>query len=255
MLKLPNRLNNRFHDPELQIFTEEPTIVYQDEELLVLMKPTHLYVHPPEDRIARKTVGRKNCLHWLWDKHNIKGYPIHRIDFATEGLVLFGKNHQAASLLNKLMKAQMIEKEYHLVVRGWFKEPHGTIQLPLELDSTKELVHSVTHYQTLHQIELPYSVNPNFLTARYSWLHAKLETGRWHQIRRHMNRTAHPIVGDRDHGDSHHNRFFRDQLGINGLCLKAIKLKFPHPTENKMIELVAPDSTLWNKINLLFQPL
>ncbi|MFN3454583.1 MAG: hypothetical protein ACK41T_06430, partial [Pseudobdellovibrio sp.] len=69
---LPNSLNNRFDI--------EPQIIYQDSDLLVLMKPAHVYVHPPEDRIARKTVGRKTCIHWLTDRHNIMANPIHRLD-------------------------------------------------------------------------------------------------------------------------------------------------------------------------------
>lgn len=241
---LPTSLNNTFD--------VEPSIIYQDSDLLVLMKPAHVYVHPPEDRIARKTVGRKTCLHWLTDKHNLKGYPIHRLDFATEGLVIFGLHNKAASELNKLMRAQQIQKEYDVIVRGWFKEEQGKIDLPLELDSTGDLVEALTLYSLIKKIELKHSVNSKFPTSRYSWLHIELKTGRWHQIRRHMNRTAHPIIGDREHGDSHHNRFFRDDLGINGLCLKAKKLKFTHPFENKIVEVFAPKTELWTRIESLF---
>lgn len=244
MQPLPKALNNKFD--------VEPSIVYHDQDILVLMKPMHVYVHPPEDRIARKTVGRKTCLHWLKDKHQIVGSPIHRLDFATEGLVIFGLHNKASSEMNKLMRAGQIQKTYDVVVRGWFKEDNGKIDLPLELDSTGELVDCLTIYNTIKKIELNYSVNANFPTSRYSLLHVELKTGRWHQIRRHMNRVAHPIVGDRSHGDSHHNRFFRDKLNINGLCLKAKTLKFPHPIENKMIELVAPRTELWDRIGDLF---
>lgn len=245
MQPLPKALNDKF--------IEEPSIVYQDSDLLILMKPFHVYVHPPEDRIARKTVGRKTCLHWLKDKHNLKGYPIHRLDFATEGLVIFGLHTKSAVELNKLMRSHQIQKHYDLIVRGWFKEEYGEIDLPLELEKTGTLVPAQTQYVTTKKIELNYSVNPDFPTSRYSWLHVELKTGRWHQIRRHMNRTAHPIIGDRTHGDSHHNRFFRDQLGINGLCLKAKKLKFIHPFENKYVEVEAPMTDLWMRIHQLFE--
>lgn len=244
MQPLPKALNDQF--------TEFPQIVYQDNDLCILMKPAHVYVHPPEDRIARKTVGRKTCLHWLSDTLGIKANPVHRLDFATEGLVIFTLHTQAAQEMNKLMKGHHIEKAYDAVVRGWFKEPHGVIDLPLELDSTGELVPAKTFYKTVKTVELPYSVHSHFSTSRYSWLDLRLETGRWHQIRRHMNRTSHPIIGDREHGDSHHNRFFRDQLQINGLCLKAKSLKFAHPFENKIIEAHAPATELWTRLEKLF---
>lgn len=245
MKPLPKALDDQF--------STEPNLVYQDQDLAILMKPSHVYVHPPEDRIARKTVGRKTCLHWLWDRHQIKGSPIHRLDFATEGLVLFGLNNCSSSELNKMMRAHLIHKEYDAIVRGWFVTENGDITLPLEQGSTQELVPAHTAYSTFKKIELPYSVNPQFPTSRYSWLHIELHTGRWHQIRRHMNRTAHPIIGDRTHGDSHHNRFFRDQLGINGLCLKAKRLRFTHPIENKIVDVHAPPTELWDRVQHLFE--
>lgn len=255
MQPLPKALNDKFVTSSTCQLGAEPSIVYQDNDILILMKPAHVYVHPPEDRIARKTVGRKTCLHWLKDKHQIIGHPIHRLDFATEGLVIFALHSKAASEMNKLMRAHAIQKSYDVVVRGWFKEENGVIELPLELDSTGELVEAVTRYQTVKKIELNYSVNSKFPTSRYSLLHVELKTGRWHQIRRHMNRVAHPIVGDREHGDSHHNRFFRDELKINGLCLKAKYLKFIHPIENKMVEINAPQTELWQRIENLFASL
>lgn len=231
---------------------EDPQILFQDSDLLVLYKPSRMYVHPPEDSIARKTVKRHTCLHWLWDKHHIEAAPIHRLDFSTEGLVLFGKNAQTNSALNIQMRQKQIQKFYDAAVRGWFKEPFGKIDLPLELDSTGELVECLTLYSTTHKMELEYSVNSKFPTSRYSLLDIELKTGRWHQIRRHMNRVAHPILGDREHGDSHHNRFFRDILGIDSLCLRAKRLEFFHPTTNEKMIFTVPESNMWKKIFQLF---
>ncbi|MFN3698279.1 MAG: pseudouridine synthase [Pseudobdellovibrio sp.] len=247
MQPLPKALNDEF--------TVEPSIVYQDDDLVILMKPSHVYVHPPECRIARKTVGRKTCIHWLMDRHKIMAHPAHRLDFATEGLVIFCKNTKTSSEMNKQMREHAIQKEYDVIVRGWLTPEKGQIDKPLELDSTGELVPALTIYKTLKKIELDYSVNSRFPTSRYSWLHVELKTGRWHQIRRHMNRIAHPVIGDREHGDSHHNRFFRDHLHINGLCLKAKRLKFLHPHQNTIIDATAPQTELWNNIHLLFNPL
>ena len=77
-------------------------------------------------------------------------------------------------------------------------------------------------------------------------------TGRWHQIRRHMNRVSHPIIGDREHGDGRHNVFFRDQLKIDGLCLWAKELTLRHPVTGEKITFKSPESEKWTAIKTLF---
>lgn len=231
-----------------------PQILYEEDGFLVLYKPDRYYIHPPENKFVKKQVGRNNCVHWLWDTHHIKANPIHRLDFGTEGLVIFGKDLTSTQKLNIMMKDHQIKKFYDVIVRGWFKNPYGQIDLPLELDSTGDLVNCLTLYSTLAQIEFPTPVHSKFSTSRYAWIEIELKTGRWHQIRRHMNRVSHPVIGDREHGDSHHNRFFRDNLAIDGLCLKAKKLKFVHPFENKLLEFECPMTEKWQKLKTLFFP-
>jgi tRNA pseudouridine65 synthase len=68
-----------------------------------------------------------------------------------------------------------------------------------------------------------------------------------------MNRVSHPIVGDREHGDSHHNRYFRDQLGINGLCLWAKELSFTHPATGERVQFLSPQTEKWEMILRLFE--
>lgn len=232
---------------------QNPEIVYMDEFLLVLQKPAQYYVHPPENKFAKQKVGRNTCLHWLKDKHNINAAPIHRLDYSTEGLVLFGIKQNVIQILNQQMRDKQMFKSYDAIVRGWFKEEYGEIDLPLESDSSHNLLECRTLYSTLSKIELNYSVHSNHPTTRYSWLDIELKTGRWHQIRRHMNRMSHPIIGDREHGDSHHNRFFRDHLKIDGLCLRAKRLRFNHPVENRIIDLTTLPSKKWNSLELIFQ--
>lgn len=231
---------------------QQPEIIFEDASLLILFKPPHWFVHPPENPKYRRGLKRKTCVQWLMDKKNIKAYPAHRIDAATEGILIFGKTKEATANLNLQFKNHLIKKTYWAVVRGWFKEPDGKITLPLELDSTRELADCETNYKTLKQIEHNYSVNPKFQTTRYSLLEVQPITGRWHQIRRHMNRVSHPIIGDREHGDSHHNRYFRDQLNIEGLCLQARKLGFTHPELKNLISFQSPATKKWENIEKLF---
>lgn len=230
-----------------------PHVVFEDEHIIGLYKPCSYYVHPPESKYAKQRVGRNTCIHWLEDTLNIYANPIHRLDYATEGIVIFAKTRDANQKLNIMMRAKEFAKYYDAIVRGWFKEPYGKIDLPLELDSTGEMAECLTLYSTLHTFEVATSVNPKFPTSRYSWLDIELKTGRWHQIRRHMNRVAHPVIGDREHGDSHHNRFWRDEMKLDGLCLRAKRIVFTHPMENKIIDLTCPVSSKWQKLTSLFQ--
>jgi tRNA pseudouridine65 synthase len=106
----------------------------------------------------------------------------------------------------------------------------------------------------LKKIEFPQAVGTRHATSRYSWLEVEPRTGRFHQIRRHMNRISHPVIGDASHGDSRHNRFFRETLGISGLCLRAISLQV-FDAEDKPLLFKAGPSRQWEKIQGLWSRL
>jgi tRNA pseudouridine65 synthase len=233
-------------------FYEIPEIFFQDDSILVLYKPPSWFVHPPENPRYRRGLKRRTCVQWLMDVHNIRAFPAHRLDAATDGILIFGKTKEATAHLNLQFKNHETDKTYHAVVRGWFKEKDSVIDLDLELDSTGKLVKCKTLYKVLAEIELPFQVNSQFNSTRYSYLEVKPITGRWHQIRRHMNRVAHPILGDREHGDSHHNRFFRDQLAIDGLCLSAVNLKLKHPATELEISFQTPVKEKWQNLRKIF---
>ena len=233
--------------------TEFPIIQYQDNDILILYKPPTWFVHPPENKRFRRGLKRRTCIQWLADYHQIRAFPAHRIDAGTNGILIFGKTKEATAHLNLQFRNREVGKTYHAIVRGWMKEKVGQINLELQLDSTGEMVACETSYKTLGEIELPFSVNPQFPTSRYSWLEVNPKTGRWHQIRRHMNRVAHPIIGDREHGDSHHNRFFRDQLKVDGLCLSAIRLEFVHPRTLEKVVFKSIVSDKWRHLDEIFK--
>ncbi len=238
--------------PENFISLETPSILFQDDSILILFKPASWFVHPPENPIHRRGLKRRTCVQWLMDFHQIKAHPAHRIDVPTEGILIFGKTKSALSNLNNQFKNQTVQKTYHAVTRGWFKESHGEINLPLELDSTNELVPCRTHYKTQRVLEQKVAIHPKFSTSRYSLLEVKPQTGRWHQIRRHMNRVSHPIIGDREHGDSRHSRYFREHLNIEGLCLRAYQIEFVHPENLEKLKVTSPNTEKWHRITNLF---
>lgn len=229
-----------------------PQIIFSDDSVLLLHKPPAWFVHPPENPRHRRGLKRRTCVQWLKDQHNIQASPAHRLDVATEGILIFGRTSLATSHLNAQFRNQQVEKTYYAVVRGWLKAEQGQIDIPLESDSAGELTPCLTFYKTLAQIEWPEKVSKRFNTSRYSLLEVRPRTGRWHQIRRHMNRISHPIIGDREHGDSHHNRFFRDRLQIDGLCLWAKELSLQHPVSERTLYFESPISEKWQSIYRLF---
>lgn len=229
-----------------------PEIIFQDEHLLLLFKPPGWFVHPPENPRYRRGLRRRTLVQWLGDVHSIKAYPAHRLDAATEGILIFGKDKKTTADLNVQFKSHETHKIYHAVVRGWMPEPIGRISIPLESAVTKGPVECETNYRVLSQIELPFAVGKTHSSSRYSLLEVNPRTGRWHQIRRHMNRVSHPIIGDREHGDGRHNVFFRDQLKIDGLLLWAKELMLRHPVSGEKLTFTSPTSERWSEISKLF---
>jgi tRNA pseudouridine65 synthase len=222
-------------------------ILFQDEHYVAVNKPSGFHVHPPEGfKVPREQI----LLYQVRDLMKQHVFPVHRLDAGTSGVLLFGLSSEAAREMNRLFTERLTSKTYQAVVRGYTPE-NGVIEFPLESDSSGDLVEAKTSYSRLGRIEFPVSVGKKFPTARYSWVEVTPHTGRFHQIRRHFCRISHPLLGDATHGDSRHNQFFRNELGIAGLCLRAIRLGFTHPFHGTEISIEAPDCEKWNKIQEL----
>lgn len=218
-------------------------ILFQSDDLLVVDKPSGMHVHQPEDR-RRRVEKEKTLLYCLRQQVDQYLYPVHRLDVGTSGVLVFALNKETASVLGKIMTAGESEKEYLTIVRGYLPS-EGLIDIPLPSDTTGDLWDARTRFCTLAKTELPHAIGKRHATSRYSLARVWLETGRYHQIRRHMARLAHPIVGDRVHGDSHHNRFFRETLELPGLWLRAMRIGFMDPRTQTKFEFKAPLSLKW----------
>jgi tRNA pseudouridine65 synthase len=238
-----DHLAARARSQEEELLLQEIKILYQTEDLVVVHKPRGFHVHQPE-YLGRRVNPKITMLYRLRRMLNQGVYPVHRLDVATEGVMIFALNHEAASHLNGQFRNRLISKEYHCVVRGYV-EDYSKLDIPLELDSTGEIVSALTEYWSLARTELSQVVGKRHSSARYSLLRVVPHTGRWHQIRRHFNRISHPIIGDREHGDSHHNRFFRKDLDLPGLWLVANKIKFIVPKTGECISVATIPSARW----------
>lgn len=217
------------------------------EDFVVIDKPEGFHVHPPEDAHQRKFVNpEKVVLSTLRRQLALYLYPVHRLDVATSGVLIFALSKQIAREYARLQDLGRIEKTYHLICRGW-TEDEFTVDLPLELDSTHVPVDSVTLFRSLARFEVDAIPGGKYPRSRYALLEARPVTGRWHQIRRHLNRVSRPIIGDNDHGDSRHNRYFRETFGIPGLCLRAVRTRV-HFENGRLEDFAAEPTEKWRRI-------
>jgi len=229
---------------------ETLNILFRDEDLIVIDKPSGYHVHPPENPLWFVPKD-KVILSLLRNQIEQYLFPVHRLDAPTSGVLIFALNKNTASLLcREFAKTQSIRKKYQAIVRGFMKS-EGRIEIPLQSDSSTEMLPSETHYKTLAQLELPVAIGKRHSSARYSLVELVPLTGRFHQLRRHCAQISHPILGDIQHGDSYHNRFFRTTLNLPGLQLRCQEMTFNHPIKNIEMQIKSELPPLpWSQIDL-----
>jgi len=223
-------------------------ILYQDDHIIAINKPSGLLVHKsPIDKHETRF-----ALQEVRDQIGQYVYPVHRLDKPTSGVLLFALSKEVAQVLSENFREKRVKKEYVAVVRG-YTDKIGVINHPLKqmLDTkaekergiTKEEQEAQTQYEKLATVELPFPVG-RYNTARYSLVRLKPQTGRKHQLRRHMKHIHHHMIGDTKHGRGEHNKFFREKFGCHRLLLHAQKIKFVHPITEKCMNISANyDST------------
>jgi tRNA pseudouridine65 synthase len=215
-------------------------ILHQDDSLVAVQKPAGMHVHPPED--PRHRISRdQNCMKLLRSQLDLPVHPVHRLDRATSGVLLFALNPEAASALGRQFQDRTVRKTYLSVARGHLPE---SLRLDRALKDTGE---ATTEIRRIGLAEFPWR-NERFSTSRYSLVFAHPLTGRMHQIRRHLAGAGHPIVGDTVYGDGEHNRLFRQFFDIQQLWLHAHSLEFRHPTSGEMLRVRARFPSSWHPL-------
>jgi tRNA pseudouridine65 synthase len=218
-------------------------IIYRDDYLVAINKPAGLLVH-------RSDIDRHEtrfAVQLLRDQLGQKVFPVHRLDKPTAGVLLFALDAGTAKDMMQAFIGAGVKKTYLAVVRG-HTPTADEINYPLkeELDKMtdakaqqdKAAQPAITRYRRLATAELAIPVG-RYASCRYSLLELHPETGRKHQLRRHLKHIFHPIVGDTSHGDGVHNTFFRDYFGCYQLLLAATGLSFTHPYSHANIEISA----------------
>jgi len=209
------------------------SIIYQDEYLVAINKPSGLLVH--------RSMLDKHETHFavqlLRDQIGRRVFPVHRLDRPTSGVLVFALSADIARKLGEQFATQIIEKTYLAIVRGHIMDK-GKIDYALKekLDKIadkmakqdKPAQQAVTLFNRLDEFEFPFAVG-KYASARYSLVQLTPKTGRKHQLRRHLVHINHPIVGDTAHGDGKHNTFIRQQFNFNQLALTCKSMLLTHP--------------------------
>lgn len=208
--------------PELrQASSDALPVVYQDEHLIAVNKPAGLPSHRGWAQDVRPALQR------VRDQVGRIVYPIHRLDRATSGLLLFAFSPEVVRDMQEILSAVQTAKRYLALCRGC--DPALVhVDHPLSKEPGQEKRPAQTDFRLLGAFE------------RYGLYEARPRTGRTHQIRRHLKHVAHPIIGDVRYGKGDHNRLFRDRYGFHRLALHCHRFHFTHPRTGRSLDLVAP---------------
>ncbi len=209
-------------------------IVYEDDYLLVVNKPKGMVVHPapgnPDGTLVNALLyhcaGRLSSIGGV-----IRPGIVHRIDKDTSGLLVVAKDDATHTALSEQMAVHSINRVYHAVVYGGFKQPEGFVEAPIGRHKTDRKKMAVTQQNS------KYAYTAYKALARYNGfthIECRLRTGRTHQIRVHMASIGHPVAGDPVYGPKNVIK------SLGGQCLHAKTLGFVHPATGEYLEFDSP---------------
>lgn len=201
----------------------EIELLFADDHVVVANKPSGLLVHrgwDDDDDVA---------LFRVRDAIGARVHPVHRLDRGTSGALVFARTSDAAAALARSFEAKDVDKRYLALVRGVPPES-GTIDYAIQKSEDGPRVPAITHYRLVARSPVD----------RCSLVLARPETGRLHQIRRHLRHINHPLVGDVRHGSGVINRHYRARYDLHRLALHALSIAFTHPATGERITVTAP---------------
>jgi len=206
--------------------TSELNVVFEDNNILIINKPTNLEVTGEQSLTS--------IVHSTYSTLEFLPMPCHRLDRNTTGLVLFAKNQESLNILLDKFKNHEICKKYLALVYGIPKVKKAKLESYLFKDNKKSLVYISDDFKTGYQkIITSYSVLEEYDNS--ALLEVEIETGKTHQIRAHLAHIGFPIIGDGKYGINSVNKEF----GFKYQQLKAYKLKFDFKTDSNFLNYLA----------------
>ncbi|HZS30521.1 MAG TPA: RluA family pseudouridine synthase [Gaiellaceae bacterium] len=212
-----------------EVAPPELTVAYADEHLLVVDKPAGVVVHPAPGH-AGATLAHALALAGAEGGEEGRRGIVHRLDRDTSGLLVVARSHEAHERLQRLVRRRALTREYLALVAGRPRSRRGTIDAPVGRDRRERLRHSldtatprsaVTHFEVEELLD------------GYALLRVRLETGRTHQIRVHLEAIELPVAGDAVYGKA-------SVLGLERQFLHAARLAFAHPFTDEPVDVSSP---------------
>ena len=220
---------------------EELQIIYEDDAIVVCHKLPGVPVQTPK-------VGQQDMVsllrnHFTRKKENNEIFVVHRLDQPVEGVVVFGRNKDAAAALSQQVRQRSMDKQYLAVVQGKWEEKSGVLEHYLFRDgrtNTSRVVGKGT--PGAKKAKLFYEVEQEL--GESSLVRIQLETGRHHQIRVQMAYVGHPLVGDKKYNQA-------CEAGYQPIGLCSVKVAFVHPATGKSLEFkVEPKGSVFEKTGI-----
>jgi len=246
-------------EPQPQPLHAEPediplTVVYEDDDLAVIDKPAGMMVHAGSGAPEHNRGTLVNALLFYFGKNAaaelssvggaLRPGIVHRLDKQTSGLIVVAKNDVTHRKLGEMFSQRRLRKSYLALAQGWIERDEGTISLPISRDIVRRTRMTtrraggrtaVSHWKVLERVEGAY--------GKFTLLEVRIETGRTHQIRVHLQALGHPVVGDTLYGAPRTlsrkatPRFEAEGLSLDRNFLHAAELEFTHPRSGKQLHL------------------
>lgn len=214
------------------------SVIYEDEHILVVDKPSGVAVHPGpghrQDTLVNGLLARYPTMAEAGppDRPGV----VHRLDLDTSGLLIFALTPEAYTELGKAMRTRQINRIYAALVHGHIQPPQGTVDAPIGRDPSNRTRQAIvdsgraarTRYRLVETLK------------RGSLLEVELETGRMHQIRVHMAAIGFPVQGDRTYSKGANGGASPSVAGLSRQFLHASRLRFIHPISGEEMRVESP---------------
>ncbi len=223
-------------EPEPRTFegTSPVPVLFEDDDVLVVDKPAGIVVHPApghrDPTLVELLASGGVQLAESDDPVMFRPGVVHRLDKDTSGVMVLAKNHLAQRELQRALRERTASREYLALVHGTVPSRAGRIEAPIGRDVRDSSKRSI-------DTDFPQDAITHFVVQEIlpttTLVRLKLETGRTHQIRVHMQAIDHPVVADPSYGTS-------PEFGLHRQFLHAAKLRFPHPRTGEPVEVASP---------------
>lgn len=209
-------------------------LLYQDEWLVAIDKPAGMIVHPGREPESAEWIAMKR----LRDQLGQRVFPVHRLDRPTSGVLLFALDQNSAAQAQQAFERREVKKTYHAIVCGIAPE-RWCCELPLQTTPDGPYLAALTSFERLEiSPESAFLSDP---ALRLSLIAAQPETGRFHQIRRHLLAAGYPIVGDFRYAGQDLCFELGEKLGTGTrMLLQAKTLELRHPHTGAPLRITAP---------------